>query len=209
MHPGRPPVMDGVVTLRPPEIAPRMQLKTILNRVEPFKSFVYGKTGWVKGSCRPTLEVEVHARKNGRAICSGCGPPGPGYDRLPERRFDFVPLWGIAVLFVYALRRVDCPTCGVKGERCLGPGENATYQQLPLVPGPLGQAFVLAGGGLGLSHQLEKRVRVGKTRGFLGCMPPRPGADRGHRRGRDPVRPVSSSRQRAPVGSHPSSVAPW
>jgi len=65
----------------------------------------------------PTLEVEVHARKNGRAICSGCGRPGAGYDRLPERRFEFVPLWGIAVYFVYAMRRVDCPSCGVTVER--------------------------------------------------------------------------------------------
>jgi transposase len=94
-----------------------MQLKTILNRVEPFKSFVYGKAKWVEGTGRPTLEVALHARKNGRAICSGCGRPGPGYDRLPERRLEFVPLWGIAVLFVYALRRVDCPRCGVRAER--------------------------------------------------------------------------------------------
>jgi len=94
-----------------------MQLKTILNRVEPFKSFVYGKARWVEGMGRPTLEVELHARKNGRAVCSGCGRPGPGYDRLPERRFEFVPLWGIAVYFVYALRRVACPACGVTAER--------------------------------------------------------------------------------------------
>jgi len=94
-----------------------MQLKTILNRVEPFKSFVYGKTQWVEGTERPAIEVEVHARKNGRPICSGCGRSGPGYDRLPERRFEFVPLWGIAVCFVYAMRRVDCPTCGVTVER--------------------------------------------------------------------------------------------
>jgi len=94
-----------------------MLLKTILNRVEPFKSFVYGKAKWVEGAERPTIEVEVHARKNGRAICSGCGRPGPGYDRLQERRFEFVPLWGIAVYFVYALRRVDCPTCKVTAER--------------------------------------------------------------------------------------------
>src|SRR3989337_1771066 len=94
-----------------------MQLKTILNRVEPFKSFVYGKVRWVEGAGRLTMEVEVHARKNGRPICSGCGRPGPGYDRLPERRFEFVPLWGMAVYFVYALRRVDCPTCGVTVER--------------------------------------------------------------------------------------------
>ena len=94
-----------------------MQLNTILNRVEPFKSFVYGKAKWVEGTRRPTLEVEIHARKNGRAICSGCGRRRPGYDRLPERRWEFVPLWGIAVHFVYARRRVDCPECGVTVER--------------------------------------------------------------------------------------------
>jgi transposase len=94
-----------------------MQLKTILNRVEPFKSFVYGKARLVEGAGRPTIEVEVHARKNGRAICSGCGCRRAGYDRLPTRRFEFVPLWGIAVYFVYALRRVKCPTCGVTAER--------------------------------------------------------------------------------------------
>ena len=94
-----------------------MQLKSILNRVEPFKSFVYGKIQWVEGTERPTIAVEVHARKNGRPICADCGQPGPGYDRLPERRFEFVPLWGIAVYFVYAMRRVNCPTCGVTVER--------------------------------------------------------------------------------------------
>jgi transposase len=94
-----------------------MQLKTILNRVQPFKSFVYGNAKWVEDTGRPTLEVEVHARKNGQAICSGCGRPSPGYDRLPERRFEFVPLWGIAVFFVYAMRRVDCRRCGVTVER--------------------------------------------------------------------------------------------
>lgn len=94
-----------------------MQLKTILNRVEPFKSFVYGKIQWVEETERLTIEVEVHARKNGRPICASCGQPGPGYDRLPERRFEFVPLWGIAVYFVYTMRRVNCPTCGVTVER--------------------------------------------------------------------------------------------
>jgi transposase len=94
-----------------------MQLKTILNRVEYFKSFVYGKVQWVDDAKRPTLEVQVEARKNGQPICSACGRPGPGYDRLAERRFEFVPLWGIAVYFVYAMRRVACPTCGVKVEQ--------------------------------------------------------------------------------------------
>lgn len=94
-----------------------MQLKSILNRVERHKSFVYGTPRWVEGAGRPTIEVPIEPRANSRAICSGCGCPGPGYDRLPERRFEFVPLWQIAVFFVYAMRRVDCRRCGVTVER--------------------------------------------------------------------------------------------
>ena len=94
-----------------------MQLKTILNRVQHFKSFVYGKIQLVEEKGKMTLEVEVLARKNGRPICSGCGRHAPGYDRLQERRFEFVPLWGIAVCFVYTMRRVACPHCGVVVEQ--------------------------------------------------------------------------------------------
>jgi len=94
-----------------------MQLTTILNRVEYFKSFVYEKARWVDDADRPTLEVNIEARRNGRPICSGCQQPAPGYDRLSERRFEFVPLWGIVVYFIYTMRRVECPTCGVKVEQ--------------------------------------------------------------------------------------------
>ena len=74
-----------------------MLLKTILNRVQHFKSFVYGKIQLVEASGKMTLEVEVLTRKK-------------------ERRFEFVPLWGIVVYFVYfvyAMRLVACPHCGV------------------------------------------------------------------------------------------------
>ncbi len=94
-----------------------MQLKTILNHVERHKSFVYGKVTWVDPETKTTLEIEVQPRKNSRAICSGCGQQAASYDRLPARRFEFVPLWQIAVYFVYAMRRVDCPRCGVTVER--------------------------------------------------------------------------------------------
>jgi transposase len=94
-----------------------MHLKTILNRVAPHKSFVYGKVRWVEDAARPTLEVELHPRANGRPICSGCGQPRPGYDRLPPRSFEFIPLWGLKVWFLYQMRRVSCPDCGVKVER--------------------------------------------------------------------------------------------
>ena len=93
-----------------------MQLKTLLNRVQKFKSFVYGAVRWVEGAPSPTLEVDVQPRANGQAICPACERPAPGYDRLPPRRFEFVPLWGMKVFLVYAPRRVDCPRCGVKVE---------------------------------------------------------------------------------------------
>ncbi len=92
-----------------------MQLKTILNRVQKQRSFVYGPTRLVQGA-RVAIEVEVRARANSRAQCSGCGCPAPRYDTLPARRFAFVPLWGIAVFLVYAMRRVSCARCGVRVE---------------------------------------------------------------------------------------------
>lgn len=94
-----------------------MQLKTILNRVQKFKSFVYGAVYWIEGTKEPTVEVELHPRRNSRPICSGCGHRRPGYDRLLIRRFEFIPMWGIKVFFLYAPRRVDCPVCGVRVER--------------------------------------------------------------------------------------------
>jgi len=72
---------------------------------------------WEVQARGPRIVVRMAARKNGRAACGSCGRRAPGYDRLPEREWDFVPLWGIAVALVYALRRVNCRYCGVKAER--------------------------------------------------------------------------------------------
>ena len=99
---------------------PAMQLKTLLNEVHPVKGFVYGEPKRIEDDSVPNgwrIEVGLRARKGSRGLCSSCGNAGPGYDRLPERGFDFVPLWGVAVTLLYALRRVDCPACGVKVER--------------------------------------------------------------------------------------------
>jgi len=90
-----------------------MQLKTILNRIEKHRSFIYGDVRLEERGGRLQLEVEIRPRANGRPTCSGCGHRRPGYDTLSARRFEFVPLWGIAVYFVYAMRRVECPTCGI------------------------------------------------------------------------------------------------
>lgn len=93
----------------------RMQLKTILNLVYRQPRFVYGRIELIRQT-PPTLQVEVQPKKGSRAACSGCKKERPGYDTLEKRKFDFIPFWGIAVVFLYAMRRVDCPQCGVKVE---------------------------------------------------------------------------------------------
>jgi transposase len=97
-----------------------MLIKTLLNRVQPVKGFVYDKVQLVPDAGQADairLDVTVRPRRRSRGVCSGCGRRGPTYDTLSARRFDFVPLWGIAVLLVYAMRRINCPRCGVKVER--------------------------------------------------------------------------------------------
>jgi len=95
-----------------------MHLKTILNRIEPHKGFVYGPELLVKGEeAEVHIEIGVRPRKGSRPRCSGCGRAGPVYDHQPARRFAFVPLWGIPVFLVYAMRRVHCARCGVRVER--------------------------------------------------------------------------------------------
>jgi transposase len=51
-----------------------------------------------------------------KPICSGCYRPGRSYDRLSVRRFEFIPVWGFAVMLLYCMRRVECRGCGVKVE---------------------------------------------------------------------------------------------
>jgi transposase len=94
-----------------------MQIKYILNQVQKHSGFVYDRVRLIEKRTQLTLEIEIRPRKNNHPICTGCEKKGPGYDTLPVRRFQFVPLWGIAVFFLYGLRRVDCPRCGVKVER--------------------------------------------------------------------------------------------
>jgi len=95
-----------------------MQIQTILNQFQKYSSFVYGKCKMVQNTGSATLEVEIIPRKNGKPECSQCGRKGSVYDHQPTpRRFDFVPFWGIAVVFIYTMRRVNCRSCGVKIER--------------------------------------------------------------------------------------------
>ena len=90
-----------------------MQLKTILNRIQRHRFFVYGRVILREEQGRLTLDVDIHPRRNSKPFCSGCMRRREVYDRLDVRRFEFIPLLGIAVFFLYAMRRVNCRTCGI------------------------------------------------------------------------------------------------
>ena len=92
-----------------------LQLKSILNRVQKHPSFVYETVRLVEHP-QLSIEVRVRPRAGTRATCSQCRRRAPGYDTQAVRRFDFVPLWHIPVVFLYAMRRVSCPRCGVRVE---------------------------------------------------------------------------------------------
>lgn len=92
-----------------------MNLITILNRCHRLPGFVYRKARFCNEGRQ--IEVSVEPRKRAKMICSGCQQPAPGYDRLPQRRFEFIPLWGFLVFLLYTMRRVNCPRCGVKVEQ--------------------------------------------------------------------------------------------
>lgn len=91
-----------------------MDIKNILNKTEWLKSYVYRNVTW--NTTETELLVNVEPRKGSKPVCSICGTKGPVYDHLKARRFQYIPLWGIAVYFIYAMRRVNCPHCGVKVE---------------------------------------------------------------------------------------------
>ena len=88
-----------------------MLLITILNHCHRFPGFVY--QGAKFSADQKTIEVRVRPRRGSAAVCSGCHQPCPGYDHLDERRFEFIPLWGFLVFFLYRMRRVNCQQCGV------------------------------------------------------------------------------------------------
>lgn len=99
-------------------------LKQILNKVEKLDGFVYESSRMInasqladgKSSAVGSIEIQLRERVGSRGKCSGCQKCAPGYDRLSERRFQFVPLWGMATFFIYAPRRLECPNCGIHVE---------------------------------------------------------------------------------------------
>jgi transposase len=94
-----------------------MRLQTLLNHVEKQPRFVYGAATLRRRGPQPGVYVALRPREGSRPICSGCTRPRPGYDRLPERTYRYLPLLAtVAVFFLYRPRRCACPRCGVTVE---------------------------------------------------------------------------------------------
>jgi len=93
-----------------------MLIKTILNKIEKFKSFVYGDCTFKQIDNIQSIIVEVAARKNAKGLCPECHKPSPSYDKQPLRCYQYVPLWNIPVYFEYAPRRVNCKVHGIRVE---------------------------------------------------------------------------------------------
>lgn len=91
-----------------------MLLTRVLNACHHFPGFVYERARLCEHT--KTIEIDVRPRHGSRARCSGCSKPAAGYDRIGLRRFEFIPIWGFAVVLLYCMRRVACASCGVKVE---------------------------------------------------------------------------------------------
>ena len=88
-----------------------MRVVTVLNRSTKFKRFVFTSSLFDE---KNRILVDIQPRKNSRPLCSHCGVAGPTYDTASEPRlFEFIGIWGFPVFFVYRMRRVNCPHCGV------------------------------------------------------------------------------------------------
>ena len=84
-----------------------------MNRIQRFPGFVYDDIRLVGPGRAARIEVRVQAQAGRRGRCSKCQRAAPCYDHLAERSWLFVPLWALAVVFLYVPRRVDCPVHGV------------------------------------------------------------------------------------------------
>ncbi len=91
----------------------QLEVKTILNRIQRFVGFIYSSICLRGSGGSLRIEVKINAHRGIRGKCSSCMKPCPGYDVLEERRWLFVPLWGIIAHFFYAPRRVECSEHGV------------------------------------------------------------------------------------------------
>jgi transposase len=91
--------------------------KSILNKVQPIKGFVYESVRY-STALPDTIEATVVVRQGSQARCSGCDRPCPTYDHADKPRVWLLPpLFKFALALIYTMRRVHCPNCGVVVEK--------------------------------------------------------------------------------------------
>lgn len=103
-------IESGVKNKKP---TTQLEVKTLLNQIQHFVGFVYQSIQLRGSGGSRRVEVKIEPHRGMRSKCSTCLKSCPGYDQLEERRWLFVPLWGIVVHFFYRPRRVECPEHGV------------------------------------------------------------------------------------------------
>lgn len=84
-----------------------------MRRLQDLAGFVITQTELVGSKGALCIEVHLAADPRRKPRCSRCREACAGYDMLPERCWQCVPLWNIPVKKIYARRRVDCPRDGV------------------------------------------------------------------------------------------------
>jgi len=86
-----------------------MHIKTLFNYTIKIKGFIVEDVKLDRSGNE--LVIQILPRKGSKPKCSRCNLSGSVYDHLKERRFILPPIWGIAVILIYKMRRVDCRNC--------------------------------------------------------------------------------------------------
>ena len=94
-----------------------MLLKTLLNKIEKYSSFVYKKVHFDVIILQEILIIEINSRVGSRGRCPECNRRSPTYDTSRKPRlFSYVPIWGFPVYFSYKPRRISCSEHGILTE---------------------------------------------------------------------------------------------
>ena len=94
-----------------------MLLKTVLNKIEKYPSFVYKKVRFDIINFPESMIIEIHFRVGSRGKCPECRKFCSTYDTSRSARlFSYVPIWGFPVYFSYKPRRISCSAHGILTE---------------------------------------------------------------------------------------------
>jgi hypothetical protein len=129
-----------------------------LNAIQHFTGFIYQEVEVRQGQPQ-AIDIRLQPHEGMRGKCSQCQQPAP--DRLEERGWLHVPLWGIPTYFCYAPRRVECPEHGIVVEEIpWSQGKRPVTQMTMGILGALDTAAELEGNGGGIQNQLGKWLRI-------------------------------------------------